>query len=126
MIKTQPSIMIVEDDHSLRRALVDAFSREEFTVSEAENGQIALQRALAEHPDMILLDIIMPVMDGLTMVKQLRQDVWGRDAKVMILTNLSDAKSVADAIDQKTYDFLVKTNWSITALVDKVKERLKQ
>lgn len=119
------SILIVEDEPSLRRALVDAFHREAFKVSEAANGEIGLRQALAEHPDLILLDIIMPVMDGLTMVRQLRLDPWGHDAKVIILTNLSDVKSVADAFEQQTYDFLVKTNWTIEALINKAKERLK-
>ena len=121
----KPTILIVDDDQSLRHALADTFRRANFTVSEAADGETGLRQALAEHPDMILLDLIMPIMDGLTMVKQLRLDPWGRDAQVIILTNLSDVESVAEAYEQKTYDFLVKTNWTMAAVVQKVKERLR-
>jgi two-component system OmpR family response regulator len=98
--------------------------REGFDVFEAKNGKEGLEIALAKHPDIILLDIIMPVMDGMTMLTKLREDVWGADAKVFILTNLSDTKKVADAITQGSYDYLVKTDWTLEDIIIRIRERL--
>lgn len=67
----------------------------------------------------------MPKMDGLTMLYELRKDKWGKGAKVMILTNLSDADSVSAALKNGVYDFLVKSDWHHKDLVKKVKEVLK-
>ena len=67
-------ILIVEDEAPLRNAISDILSFEGFTVFQAKNGQEGLDAALLEHPDLILLDLMMPVMDGLTMLEKLRQD----------------------------------------------------
>ena len=67
-------ILIVEDELSLREALAKKLVSENFEVLEAENGQIGLEVATREKPDLILLDIIMPVMDGMTMLKKLKEN----------------------------------------------------
>ena len=109
------------------RALSNKFSNEGFSVSEAANGAIGLTRALEERPDIILLDILMPTMDGLTMLKQLRsKNEYGKDVPVIILTNLnSDKEGVNVTITETNPAFyLVKTSWSIQDVVEKVRERL--
>jgi len=124
MTQANKKILIVEDELSLRNALRDKLTREEFAVLEAKNGEEGLEVALREHPDLILLDIIMPVMDGITVLKKLREDEWGKDAKVVLLTNLSDNEKIAEAIMHGTYDYLVKSDWKIKDVVAKVRERL--
>ncbi len=119
-------VEIVEDEISLLNVLSEKFKNEGFGVLEAKNGQEGLKIALAEHPDMILLDIIMPVMDGMTMLKKLREDAWGKDAKVIILTNLSDNATVAEAGSFESHEYLVKSDWKIDDVVAKVKEKLKK
>ena len=118
------NILIVEDETPLRMALRDKLVREGFSVLEAKNGQEGLAVAVHVHPDLILLDIVMPVMDGMTMLKELRADHWGQNAKVIVLTNLSDNDKLADAMEQGSYDYLVKSNWTIESVVAKVKDRL--
>lgn len=118
-------ILVVEDEPSLLGALQNKLTQEGFEFIEAQNGQIGLEKALAEKPDMILLDIIMPVMDGLTMLNKLREDEWGKKVPVIILTNLSDDEKVMEAVKQGSYDYLIKSNWSIDEVIRKVKERLK-
>lgn len=71
------TILIVEDDVPELNALRDKFTHEGFSILEAKNGEEGLATALREHPDLILLDIIMPVMDGMTMLVNLRKDPWG-------------------------------------------------
>ena len=109
---------------SLRYALLDKFTREGFEVLEAKNGLDGLEVAVREQPDVILLDIIMPVMDGMTMLAKLRKDAWGREAKVIILTNLSDNRKIADSMERGTYDYLIKADWKIERVVSKVKDML--
>ena len=82
-----------------------------------------MEIALREHPDLILLDLIMPVMDGMTMLKKLRHDPWGTKVSVIILTNLSDAEgSLMRSIG--SLDYIVKSNWKLEDVVAKVRERL--
>lgn len=117
-------ILIVEDELPLLKVLTDKFTGEGFTVIQAKDGSEGLAVALKEHPDLILLDIIMPVMDGMTMLKKLREDSWGQNAPVVMLTNLSDSKNVSDAIASGIGDFLVKSDWTLEDLLTKVKSRL--
>ena len=119
------TILVVEDELSTLGALVEIFTIEGFNVLKAKNGKEGLEVALKKHPDLILLDIIMPKMDGMAMLKELRKDNWGREAKVIILTNLSAVERTAEALDNKVYDYFVKANWKITDLLKKVKEKLK-
>ncbi len=117
-------ILIVEDEISLLKALEEKFVHEGFEVLKARNGEEGLQKALEAKPDIILLDIIMPKMDGITMIKELRKDAWGRDAKIILLTNLSSPEAVTEAIQHNVYDYLVKTNWKLESIVMKVKTML--
>ncbi len=123
---TQPKkILIVEDEAPLLHALVDKFTHEGFTVLEAKNGEEGLGLALKEHPDLILLDIIMPIMDGMTMFKRLQEDDRGKDIPVIMLSNLSDFDSIAEATQSgMLHSYLIKTHWKIEDVVKKVKEKL--
>jgi DNA-binding response OmpR family regulator len=118
------TILIIEDESSLVSVIKAKFVKEGFVVLKAGNGVEGLKMALRKHPDLILLDIIMPKMDGMTMLKKLRTDTWGKSVPVIMLTNLSDTAKVADAIDQGSYDYLVKSNWKLKDVVAKVRERL--
>ncbi|MFC1615018.1 response regulator [Patescibacteria group bacterium] len=125
MTTEKKKILIVEDDTKLLRILDEEFSDIDFTVLKAENGKEGLETALAEHPDVILLDIVMPVMHGMDMLKELRKDEWGKDAEVIILTNLSDSRRIAEAMEQGTSEYLTKTQWSLDELVKMVAEKIK-
>lgn len=117
----------VEDDASLRNVLHDKFSMEGFSVLEAKDGEEGLMIALREHPDLILLDIVMPKMDGLTMMKKLRQaDEWGKRVPIILLTNLNaDDDKINRAItENEPAYYLVKSDWKIDDLVEKIRERL--
>lgn len=121
---SKKTILVVEDEISLRSALRDKLTREGFAILEAKNGEEGLGVSLREHPDLILLDIVMPVMDGMTMLKKLREDTWGKTAKVIILTNLSESVKVAEVMAQGSFDYLVKSDWKLEDVVKKVKERI--
>ena len=118
-------ILVVEDDRALRRVVVDNFKAEGFTVLEAEDGVAGLAVATAEHPDITLLDVVMPKMDGIAMLEKLREDPWGKTAQVIMLTNLSDVEKVSFAAQKGVNDYLVKSDWDIASIVEKVKDRLR-
>lgn len=126
MISVEKKILIVEDDDSLRRAVVEKLSREGFIALQASNGLAGLECALQEHPDLILLDVIMPKMDGLTMLSRLREDLWGKNAQVIMLTNVSDGESVLESLNQVAFDYLVKSDWKLEDVVRKIRERLEK
>lgn len=120
-------IEIVEDDDALLSVLVDKFTREGFQVLEAQDGKKGLDVALSEHPDLILLDILLPVMDGWTMLQKLRaENTWGKKVPVIILTNLSsdDDAQIANIVKLEPSYFLIKADWKIDDLVEKVRGRL--
>lgn len=119
-MKQKKKILIVEDESSLSGILKDKFEMEGFDVLMAENGLIGLETALREMPDMILLDIAMPVMDGLEMLKKLREDEGGKNLKVIILTNYGDMDKFVQAKDLGANDYLVKADWGMADIVERV------
>lgn len=122
----QKKILIVEDEESMLDALTDKFTREGFTKPlTARNGEDGLAIALKERPDLLLVDILMPKMDGLTMLKKLREDAWGKTAKAIILTNLDTTDEMLGAVTltEPSY-YLLKSNWRIDDVVQKSKEIL--
>lgn len=118
-------ILIVDEEIALVGALVTRFMSEGFITLSAANGQDGLKSALKHHPDIILLDIMMPVMDGATMLKKLRADKWGQDVHVILLTNLTDSEKLDESMHQGACDYLVKCDMTIEDVVNKVKGKLK-
>lgn len=117
-------ILVVENEVSTRKILVDKLRRENFTVLEAKDGFEGLTIALAEHPDLILTDIFMPKMDGMEMLNELHKDLWGKQVAVIILSNLDDDSNVVEKIKHSNYDYLLKVNYNLSTLIDKIKIKL--
>lgn len=124
MADPKKCVLIVEDERILAHALRDQIVREGFSVLLAKNGEEGLSTALSKHPDLILLDIIMPKMDGIGVLRVLRKDPWGRNARIMMLTNVDDSEQIAEVVSHGVYDFLIKTDWKLEDVVKKVCERL--
>ena len=92
-------ILIIEDEEPMRRVLKDTLEQEGFIVFESSDGKVGLEEAYLKRPDLILLDILMPKIDGMTVLKQLRKEEWGKGVPVVILTNLNDASTVINALE---------------------------
>lgn len=123
---TRKKILIVEDEPTLLKALQAEFSREDgFDVIIAHDGEEGLKVALSEHPSLILLDLLMPKMDGMAMLKKLREDTWGKNVKVIILTNLDERGKVAEAVQNEVFDYMIKSNWNIGDVRKRVINELK-
>ncbi len=117
-------ILLVEDEPDIRDAIAEAITSAGYRVSTAENGQVGLSKALSDHPDLILLDLIMPVMDGHETLRRLREDPWGKDAKVIILTAMDDVKNVASAHTGDINDYIIKAHAGLDDIVKKVRMAL--
>ena len=115
-------ILIVEDEPDLREAMVEVLTEAGFNVSAAGNGAEGLQTAIAEKPDLILMDLMMPIMDGHEMLKRLRQDPWGRNAHVVVLSAMDDVNNIGHAHEGKLEDYIIKAHTSLDELVNKVRE----
>lgn len=118
-------ILIIEDELPMLKALSEKFTREGFSALEARNGQEGLDVALEAKPDLIILDLFMPVMDGKAMMEQLRQDEWGKKVPIIILTNLNpDDKTLNEIMASGPSYYFIKSKWQLEDLVGKAKEEL--
>lgn len=120
-------ILIIEDEVPQLKILTDLFTREGFLVLQAKNGEAGLKMALEEQPDVVLLDILMPVMDGMTLLKKLRlENAWGKSVPIILLTNVNPESEKINQIiaESEPSYYLVKSDISLSELVEKVKEVL--
>lgn len=118
------TVLIVEDEADLREAVTTALTYEGFTVLSAPDGEAGLAVALKEKPNLILLDITMPKMDGLEVLRALRADEWGKDVQVVVMTASDDLGKVAEVVEAGGNEYIVKTDISLAGIVLKVKEKL--
>jgi DNA-binding response OmpR family regulator len=120
-------ILVVEDEKILSQTLEEKLTFEGFDVNKAYDGEEGLRLAMEKHPNLILLDLLMPKMDGMTFLKELRKSGdWGKNVPVIILTNLSshDEQRNKDIVDLEPSYYFMKTEKSIEEIVEKIKERL--
>jgi len=118
------NILIAEDEKAYSRALVLKLQHTGYEATSVENGEEAIAALKEGKFDLLLLDLIMPKMDGLAMLEKLRQDSWGKDVRVIMLTNLSGTEKIADAMMHNSFEYIVKTDTTIEDLVNKIKESL--
>ncbi len=118
-------ILVVEDEPMVRRALVEQIAEEKgLVIMSAKNGKEGLEAALREHPDFILLDLVMPIMGGMEMLSRLREDEWGKNAKVMFLSNLADSEKLAEGVAKGVHNFMIKSNTNISEILTLIKKEV--
>jgi len=115
-------ILVVEDELPLALSLKDKFEAAGFDVAIATDGQKGLEAAKTGKPDLVLIDILLPKLDGISMAKKINE--LGLGVKIIFLTNLNDSKHISEAISAEATDYLVKADWNINDIVDKVKQKL--
>lgn len=127
MSDKNPQILIIEDDPYIADILQTKFRVEGMEAVVAADGFAGLKMALERQPDLILLDIIMPKMDGMTMLQKLRASgEYGKGVSVVILTNLNNAAKAQEAAACGVCDFLVKDKWEPKDLVKLVRRKIKK
>lgn len=123
MEKTK-KILLVDDEELVIKALIEKLLPEGFIVESARDGQEALLKTKQIKPDLILLDVIMPKLDGISVLKILKASPETKDIPVIMLTNLSDDKQVTDALRIGGTDYLVKVEHTLSDILERVKEKL--
>jgi len=118
-------ILIAEDEKSIAHAYGEHLEREGYMIDYAYDGEEAIAKASDFKPDLILLDIVMPKMDGITALKKLKEMEETKDIQVIMLTNLESSQSAADAMEAGSFQYLVKTNYTLEDISKKVAELLK-
>lgn len=119
-------ILIVDDEAALRRALLDSLKEEgDFDLLEAGDGEVALEIIRKEHPDVVLLDIAMPKMDGIEVAQKAQAENLLEKTKIIFLTNSADVNQIATAVEFGSSDYLVKADWDIKDIVQRVLEKIK-
>ncbi len=118
------TILFIEDESTLQKTLGEVLMRENFKVANALNGQAGLELALKIKPDLILLDLILPKMDGFEVLERLKKNPETKDIPVIILTNLERTEDVDKALELGATTYLVKANYDLKEVIEKVKQTI--
>lgn len=118
-------VAVIEDDQPIAQMYAFKLTNSGFTVKTAFDGVSGLALLQQFHPDLILLDIMMPQMTGDEMLKKLRQTKWGKDIKVIVLTNISQDEAPESLHSLAVDQYIVKAHYTPSQVVDTVKAILK-
>jgi len=125
-LANKKKILIIEDDDFLSGVYITKFSTEGFDVAFAKDGEEGLEKAQSELPDLILLDILLPKMNGFVLLKKLKEKKKTNFIPVLILSNLSQEQDINKGLKLGAVDFLVKSYNIPSEVVEKVKLYLKR
>jgi len=117
-------ILIIEDDPFLSGMYSTKFEMENFKVSSAEDGEKGLRLAANESPDIILLDILIPKINGFKVLEELKKAPATKSIPVILLTNLSQKSEIEQGLALGAVDYLIKAHFMPSEVVDKIKKYL--
>jgi DNA-binding response OmpR family regulator len=116
------TVAIIEDDTAISDILRHAFTEAGFEVIGAHDGKEGIRLVEEEKPDVILLDIVLPGTDGVSVIGALKENPAVRDIPVFMLTSLGGSQEVAEAMESGAQEYLIKGDWRIEEVVQKVKD----
>lgn len=117
-------ILVVEDEEDIREAMAEAVTSAGYEVKTAENGQLGLDIAMEWKPDLILLDLVMPLIDGHEVLRVLREDEWGETVKVIVLTAMDRPFNVAMANVSNVEHYIIKGESTLDEILEKINQVL--
>lgn len=125
--KTKPKILIAEDDPALRKVLYQKLQATGYNVVDASDGEMALNIAIQEKPELIILDQLMPKLTGAMVAKQLREDTqWGKTVPIFILTNIDEGTNTHAQIKDLANRYFVKSDTPLETIINAIQESLSQ
>lgn len=113
-------VLIVEDNAFLRKMISDRLSQEGHTVIQAKDGEEGLDVAQKDQPNLVLLDIIMPKMDGITLLQKIREQKMNQNIPVMIISSVDRPEHIALAQKHNVFRYMIKDQTEINTLIDAV------
>ena len=122
--KTKIHVLIVEDDVFLANIYKTKFDMQGFKVSTSENGEAGLNDVKKKKPDIVLLDILLPKMDGFVVLEKLKADPEVKSIPVILLTNLGQKDDVQKGLEMGAADYLIKAHFKPSEVVEKVRKIL--
>jgi len=117
-------ILLVENDPFLIDIYVSRLREEGYKVEVALDGERAMEKIKKEKPDLLVLDIILPKMDGWDVLKEITKEVQLKKIKVIILSNLGEQKEIKKGLEMGAVDYLVKANYTPSEVVEEIKKIL--
>ena len=124
MAEENAKIAIVEDDIAIVQMYRMKFEAEGYDVASAGDGKQGLELIKDFKPDIVLLDLMMPVMGGAEMLEKMRNTDWGKDIKVIILTNMGESEAPSGINDLGVEEFIVKADMTPKQVAERIKQAL--
>jgi len=124
-MEPKKTILIVEDDKFLRELISRKLSGEGFDALEAVDGEEGIKKIKEEKPDLVLLDLILPGIDGFEVLARLREDPEISSIPVIILSNLGPREEVEKGLKLGAIDYLIKAHFTPGEIIEKIKNALK-
>jgi len=116
------NILIVEDDEFLRTLMSKKLSSAGFNVSAATDGEKAIEKIKEEKPDLVLLDLILPSIDGFEVLSKIKQDSETKNIPVIILSNLGQKEEIEKGLKLGASDYLIKAQFTTEEILEKIKK----
>ena len=117
-------ILFIEDEAALQKTFGDILGAEGFQVISAIDGEIGLRLAESEKPNLIILDLILPKLHGLEVLKNLKGNKETQNIPVIILTNLGDLENIEKALELGATTYMVKSDYTLDDIIEKVKKAI--
>lgn len=125
MAKRYKKILLIEDDMFLSKIMEERLQDEGWEVNIAGNGEEGLQKAKSFMPSLVLLDMILPKMNGFEVLAALKKDATMKDIPVIVISNLGQDEDIKNAKKIGAADYIVKSNFSLKAIMEKIEKYLK-
>ena len=122
---SKAKILVVDDEPNIVQTLKDRLEMNDYVVVTAENGDVGLKTAHDEQPDLVLLDVIMPILDGHEMLEKLREQEWGKEISVIMLTARSQTQDIQRARACNIDDYIIKP-FDLSELLEKIENILER
>ena len=119
------TILIIEDDKFLRELIVKKLIKEGYKISEAVDGEEGTKKVKEEKPDLVLLDLILPGIDGFEVLARIKEDPSLSSMPVMVISNLGQKEDVEKALKMGAVDYLIKAHHTPPEIIEKIKAILK-
>lgn len=117
-------IVVAEDDKLISDSLADALKTAGYEPTPAYDGEEALAKIKEVMPDLVLLDIMMPKMDGISVLREIRSNTATSEIPVVVLTNIGDVETISKIVEAGAADYLLKSDQSVDNVIQKVKDVL--